>query len=223
MHTPIQDLSTEQISILFQGSLEPIPVSIMSISGKKYESVDQVEGIGALIKRRHLETQSEGARDYYHKFMSEIVCGHCKGQKLSANGLSVLLNGLNIIQLTEFNISDTISFLTNLDLNQEQKQVAKLALKEIINRLEFLVNVGLNYLTLSRNANSLSGGEAQRIRLASQLGSSLTGVLYVLDEPSIGLHQRDNTRLINTLKQMRDLGNSILVVEHDEETIRAAD
>lgn len=220
---PIQDLSQEQITILFQGSHEPIPIDIVSASGKKYQALDRVEGVGALLKRRHLETQSQGARDYYHKFMSEIVCAHCQGQKLSPNGLAVLLGNYNIIQLTELNISDTIRFLQNLPLNPKQQQVAKLALKEIVNRLQFLENVGLNYLTLSRNANSLSGGEAQRIRLASQLGSSLTGVLYVLDEPSIGLHQRDNSRLINTLKQMRDLGNSILVVEHDEETIRAAD
>lgn len=208
---------------MFYGSEEPIMVSIRSSTGKKYESFEVLEGIGKLIKRRHQETQSDGARDFYTKYMSETKCVVCKGKKLSPSALSVLLGGKNIIEVTELSILDAINFFLEIKLTPTQQKIGKLVFKEIIQRLNFLIDVGLGYLNLSRNAASLSGGELQRIRLASQIGSALTGVLYVLDEPSIGLHQRDNMRLINTMKKMRDLGNTVLVVEHDEETMLEAD
>lgn len=173
--------------------------------------------------RRFSETQSERAREYYEKFMSNLDCPSCNGQKLSVEALSVKINDKNIIDLTEKNINDLIDFFVSLELSETDRNIANLALKEVVDRLSFLDNVGLNYLTLSRSASTLSGGESQRIRLATQIGSSLTGVLYVLDEPSIGLHQKDNEKLIETLKKMRDLGNTLIVVEHDEDTIRASD
>lgn len=220
---PINAMTPQEINWLFYGSDDSIQIRIRSASGKKYESFEPIEGIGTLIKRRHQETQSEGARDFYTKYMSETRCDLCCGQKLSSVALSVLLGGKNIIQVTELSIQDAVNFFFNLTLTDQQQKIGKLVLKEIIDRLNFLLDVGLSYLNLSRNAASLSGGELQRIRLASQIGSALTGVLYVLDEPSIGLHQRDNHKLINTIKKMRDLGNTILVVEHDDETMLAAD
>lgn len=220
---PINQLTDKQINIILNGSDEPINIVLNSSNNKQYKSIDYIEGIGKLIKRRHQETQSDSARDFYIRYMSEKKCIECKGQKLSPQALCVLLGGLNIIEVINLDIEKCIDFLSSLVLTNEQIQVGKLALKEIIDRLHFLLDVGLGYLNLSRNASSLSGGELQRIRLASQIGSSLTGVLYVLDEPSIGLHQRDNKRLINTMKKMRDLGNTIIVVEHDEETMLEAD
>ena len=221
--TPIQNLSKQDIDHILYGSDKPISVTMLSANGRKYEQVEYVEGVLDLVKRRHEETSSDMARDFYSKYMTEKVCKTCKGQRLNNSALCVKLNNHSIIDLTELDIQSEMDFLINLELNDEQKIIAKLVMKEIVDRLEFLVNVGLDYLTLARNASSLSGGESQRIRLATQIGSHLTGVLYVLDEPSIGLHQKDNEKLIQTLLKMRDLGNSLLVVEHDEDTMNAAD
>lgn len=220
---PLSQFTKKQRDIIFNGSDEPIEIHLRSSSGRGYDRLDMVEGVAALVKRRHLETSSEMAREYYSKYMSEKECKLCKGKKLSPKALCVKINNLDIISFTSLSINEEVDFLLNLKLTKEQTQISKLALKEIIDRLNFLQNVGLEYLTLSRSASTLSGGESQRIRLATQIGSHLTGVLYVLDEPSIGLHQKDNDRLIKTLKSMRDLGNTLIVVEHDEDTMWAAD
>src|SRR5699024_3064580 len=175
------------------------------------------------IARRYRETPSDFTRDLLSKYMADKKCPTCNGHRLKEEALAVLINGKHISAVTDYDIREGKAFFENLDLTEKEKTIAQLILKEITDRLEFLNNVGLDYLTLSRRAGTLSGGEAQRIRLATQIGSALTGVLYVLDEPSIGLHQRDNHRLINTLKQMRDLDNTLIVVEHDEDTMLAAD
>lgn len=222
-HKPISNLTKKQLDLIMHGSDEPIEYELRSSGGSIYKKFDYIEGILELIRRRHLETTSESAREYYSKFMSEVECKVCHGKKLSPAALSVKIGNKDIIELTELSINETIDFLLNLKLTPQQSQIAKLALKEIIDRLTFLDNVGLNYLTLARSAATLSGGEAQRIRLATQIGSHLTGVLYVLDEPSIGLHQKDNDKLIHTLKKMRDLGNTLIVVEHDHETMMQSD
>ncbi|GAA5414900.1 excinuclease ABC subunit UvrA [Ureaplasma sp. OM1] len=220
---PFKDLSEEHRDILMHGSHTPIEVVMVSANGRKYEQYEMVEGVLDLVKRRHEETTSDMAREYYSKYMSEKKCKHCRGQRLNETALSVKLGDKSIIDLTEMDIQDAIDYLLMLELTEEQKVISKLIMKEIVDRLQFLVNVGLDYLTLSRSAMTLSGGEAQRIRLATQIGSHLTGVLYVLDEPSIGLHQRDNEKLIKTLKEIRDLGNSLIVVEHDEDTMAESD
>jgi excinuclease ABC subunit A len=220
---PLGKLTKKELELIMYGSDEPINIEIRSSGGNFYKKFDYVEGVLELVKRRHLETSSEQARQYYSKYMSEKTCDVCKGKKLSPAALAVKINGKDIIEVTQLSIRQMIDFLLDLNLNEDQKKIAKLALKEIIDRLTFLDNVGLNYLSLSRSAVTLSGGEAQRIRLATQIGSSLTGILYVLDEPSIGLHQKDNEKLIHTLKKMRDLGNTLIVVEHDAETMMAAD
>ncbi|MEG2707185.1 MAG: excinuclease ABC subunit UvrA, partial [Erysipelotrichaceae bacterium] len=182
-----------------------------------------IEGICTLIERRYRETSSQMSRDWYATFLSEATCPTCGGKRLNEQALSVQVGGINIYEWTQMSVKQSLQFMEHLKLTKQQSEIANLVVKEINNRLNFLNNVGLNYLTLARLAGSLSGGEAQRIRLATQIGSRLTGVLYVLDEPSIGLHQRDNDRLIKTLKDMRDLGNSLIVVEHDEDTMRASD
>lgn len=182
-----------------------------------------IEGVCTLIERRYMETSSTMSREWYATFLAEAPCPICKGRRLNEQALSVRVGGINIYEWTTMSVKQAIEFMKQLELTQQQKDIAKLILKEIADRLGFLSNVGLGYLTLDRLAGSLSGGEAQRIRLATQIGSRLSGVLYVLDEPSIGLHQRDNDRLIDTLKNMRDLGNSLIVVEHDEDTMRASD
>ena len=220
---PIKNLSSEELNLIMYGSREPIEIIMESSNGRKYEQIDYVEGILDLIKRRHQETSSDMARDYYAKYMSEVVCKKCHGKRLNKYALAVKIDDKSIIDLTEIDINDLLNFFLNLQLNDEQKIIAKLVLNEIISRLQFLIDVGLDYLSLSRNASTLSGGEAQRIRLATQIGSKLTGVLYVLDEPSIGLHQKDNDKLISTLKKIRDLGNSLIVVEHDEDTMNSSD
>ena len=181
------------------------------------------EGVLPTLDRRHSETKSQGMRDFYEMYMTNSECPVCHGARLKKEILSIKVGSKNINELTEMSIVKIKNYLNNLKLNKTQAMISELILKEIDQRLQFLVDVGLEYLTLSRNAGTLSGGEAQRIRLATQIGSGLTGVLYILDEPSIGLHQRDNDKLLATLKKLRDLGNTLLVVEHDEDTMYAAD
>jgi excinuclease ABC subunit A len=223
LETPISNLSNDQIDIILHGSREEIEYELISSSGSLYRKNERIEGVSELIKRRHLETSSEMAREFYSKYMSEKKCQTCNGQRLSKEALCVLINDKNIVDVTDLNIKSELEFFLSVTLTKEEQQIANLALKEIINRLSFLENVGLNYLTLSRSASTLSGGESQRIRLATQIGSQLTNVLYVLDEPSVGLHQKDNDKLISALKKMRDLGNTLIVVEHDEETMMESD
>lgn len=182
-----------------------------------------IEGVRTLIARRYEETTSKWSKEWYASFMSEHTCPTCKGRRLNEQVLSVRVGGLNVAEFTEQAIIDALEFVKNIKLTDYEMNIARLVLKEITDRLTFLNNVGLGYLTLARRAGGLSGGEAQRIRLATQIGTRLTGVLYVLDEPSIGLHQRDNEKLIKSLQDIRDLGNSVLVVEHDEDTMRASD
>ena len=181
------------------------------------------EGVLPTLDRRHNETKSQGMRDFYEMYMSNSPCYSCHGARLKQEILSIKVGDKNINELTAMSINQIKDYLDNLQLNKTEAMISDLILKEIHQRLQFLIDVGLEYLTLSRSAGTLSGGEAQRIRLATQIGSGLTGVLYILDEPSIGLHQRDNDRLLATLKKLRDLGNTLLVVEHDEDTMYAAD
>ena len=181
------------------------------------------EGVLPTLERRHSETKSQGMRDFYEMYMSNLDCPTCKGTRLKKESLAVRVGGKNINELTEMSIDAIKDFLNGLELSKKDAIIADQILKELNKRLQFLIDVGLDYLTLARSAGSLSGGEAQRIRLATQIGSGLTGVLYILDEPSIGLHQRDNDKLLATLKKLRDLGNTLIVVEHDEDTMYAAD
>ena len=181
------------------------------------------EGVLPTLDRRHNETKSQGMRDFYEMYMTNSECYACHGARLKPEILSIKVGDKNINELTAMSINKIKDYLNNLELNNTEKMISELILKEIDQRLQFLIDVGLEYLTLSRSAGTLSGGEAQRIRLATQIGSGLTGVLYILDEPSIGLHQRDNDKLLATLKKLRDLGNTLIVVEHDEDTMYAAD
>ena len=181
------------------------------------------EGVLPTLDRRHNETKSQGMRDFYEMYMTNSHCHACNGARLKPEILAIKVGDKNINELTQMSIKQIKDYLNGLELNKTQKMISELILKEIDQRLLFLIDVGLEYLTLSRSAGTLSGGEAQRIRLATQIGSGLTGVLYILDEPSIGLHQRDNDKLLETLKKLRDLGNTLLVVEHDEDTMYAAD
>ena len=220
---PIVEMPEDHLKLILYGTPDKIHFKLKSSSGRLHEKVDYFEGIINNLSRRYRETTSEWIRSWIENFMTESICPVCNGARLNEQALSVKVGEKNIDQLTRLSIDDEIHFLEHVTLNSEQQQIAKLALQEIISRLSFLQNVGLGYLALSRSAGTLSGGEAQRIRLATQIGSKLTGVLYVLDEPSIGLHQRDNQRLIETLKKMRDLGNTLVVVEHDHETMLASD
>ena len=220
---PFEELTDFEKDIILHGSKEPIKYSITSRGLNTFNKVQFIEGIADLIERRHKETTSSFSRDYYNSFLADIECPKCHGKKLSEAALSVKIGGKNIIELTELTVVEIYEFINSLQLTEVELQIANLILKEIKARLQFLINVGLDYLTLSRAASTLSGGESQRIRLATQIGSHLTGVLYVLDEPSIGLHPRDNEKLINTLKEMRDLGNTLVVVEHDEVIMKEAD
>lgn len=220
---PLKSMTKKEMDIILNGSKEPIQYSIESRSGNTFKKTDYIEGVKTLIERRYSETTSNMMRDWYGGFMSEQVCHTCHGQRLNEHALAVKIGTLNISQVTALSIEDAMSFFEQLELTPTHQEIATLVLKEIKERLSFLLNVGLDYLTLSRSAGTLSGGEAQRIRLATQIGSKLTEVLYVLDEPSIGLHQRDNERLIHALLQMRDLGNTLIVVEHDEDTMKASD
>lgn len=220
---PLKKFTKKEWDIILNGSKEPIRREIVSKNGNVRISNDMIEGVKVLIERRFIETVSESSRRWYQTFLSEQPCPKCTGKRLNEMALSVRVGGKNIHQWTEMSVEEAIIFMDNLQLTDQEQEIATLVIKEIKDRLKFLFDVGLNYLTLERIAGSLSGGEAQRIRLATQIGSSLMGVLYVLDEPSIGLHQRDNDKLIKTLKSMRDLGNSVLVVEHDEDTMLASD
>ena len=220
---PVSELSRQELDIVLYGSADKIHFKLKSSSGRKHETLDYYEGVITNLTRRYRETTSEWIRTWIENFMVESECHTCHGARLNPSALSVKIGGKNIDEFTRYSIDDEIKFLEQLELGIEEKQIARLALQEIINRLTFLQDVGLGYLTLHRQAGTLSGGEAQRIRLATQIGSKLTGVLYVLDEPSIGLHQRDNQKLIDTLHKMRDLGNTLVVVEHDHETMLASD
>lgn len=223
MDVPFSQLTDDQQRIIFYGSDRPLNYKITTRSGNQITRNGYVEGVKTRIERLYLETNSEMARSWYASFMGDVECDVCKGKRLNETALAVKINDRSIHEASELAINEAIEFFSTLKLSPQQQEIARLILKEINDRLRFLNNVGLDYLTLTRSAGTLSGGESQRIRLATQIGSRLTGVLYVLDEPSIGLHQRDNTRLVETLKSMRDLGNTLIVVEHDEDTMRAAD
>ena len=223
MNVPVKDLPKRQLDKILYGSRESIQYTIYNNKGLERKYDEPTEGIANMIERRYLETGSAWSRDWYETFLSEQTCPSCHGARLNPQVLSVRIGGKNIYEWTQMSVVQAIDFIDHLELTPTQRKISDLVLKEIRSRLMFLKNVGLTYLTLDRLASTLSGGESQRIRLATQIGSRLTGVMYVLDEPSIGLHQRDNDRLIETLKEMRDLGNTLIVVEHDEDTMRASD
>ena len=223
MDKPFKELSKYEKQIALIGSDIPIKYTLVSRSGNQMHRNGLIEGPKKHIERLYVETQSQMLRDWYFSFMMETTCTTCKGKRLNEKALSVLIDGMDIASLTNMQIGEIYQFLNKMNISEQQKEISRLLVTEIQNRLQFLINVGLDYLTLSRMASTLSGGEAQRIRLATQIGSKLTGVLYVLDEPSIGLHQKDNAKLIETMKEMRDLGNTLIVVEHDEDTMNSAD
>ena len=225
LNTPVQELTKQQWDLILNGSQGvKIRYSCLGKNGSQYNFNHPITGLQVTIRKRFLETSSNSIHHKMcKKFLADKNCPVCLGKRLNKFALSVQVAGLNISQLNALTIDQGLKFINNLKLDPAKAKIVRLVLAEIKNRLQFLVSVGLDYLSFERHAQTLSGGEAQRIRLATQIGSKLTGVLYVLDEPSIGLHQYDNAKLINTLKSMRDLGNTILVVEHDEETIRSAD
>ena len=223
MNMPIKDIPREKLDYILYGTKDILEFKYVSKNGNTRNTKGTYEGVIPALERRYIETKSGWIRDWLDGFMIETECPVCKGKRLQKSVLSIYINGKNIYDMTDMSISDLLDFVKKLKLTNEQMEISNLIVKEIISRLEFLNNVGLSYLTLTRSAGTLSGGEAQRIRLATQIGSKLSGVLYVLDEPSIGLHQKDNERLINSLKEMRDLGNSLIVVEHDTDTMLAAD
>lgn len=220
---PIKDYTKKEFNTIFYGSDDMLDFKVETRTGSILKSYDYFEGIITNLERRYMETASPSIREWIEAYMTELPCDTCKGKRLSEPILNVLINKKNINDITDMSIRELIPFFENLKLTKEEQEISFLILKEIKERLNFLHNVGLDYLTLSRNASSLSGGESQRIRLATQIGSKLSGILYVLDEPSIGLHQRDNDKLIASLKEMRDLGNTLIVVEHDTDTMLASD
>ena len=220
---PFSKLTNKEKELIFYGSKEPIHIKYTTRGGNTTDTYDYYEGVLTNLERRYMETSSTWVREWLERYMIETECDTCHGARLNDDVLQVKVGKKNIFEVTEMSIKDLIPFFNNLKLTKEKQEIATLLLKEIIDRLDFLSNVGLGYLTLSRSAGTLSGGEAQRIRLATQIGSHLTGVLYVLDEPSIGLHQKDNQKLIDSMLRMRDLGNTLIVVEHDEDTMRACD
>ena len=221
--TKIKDLPKKFMDVLLYGSGDEVIKYTHITQTLKREYEAPFEGIVNILERRHNETKSAIMKNMYEMFMTEINCSECHGKRLRKTSLSVKVNGINISDLCDMSVIDIKSFIEKIVLTEKEKIIAEQILKELNSRLQFLIDVGLGYLTLSRSAGTLSGGEAQRIRLATQIGSGLTGVLYILDEPSIGLHQRDNQKLLNSLKKMRDLGNTLIVVEHDEETMEEAD
>ena len=219
----VKDFTKEEFDTIFYGSKDKINFKVKTRSGSILKSYDYFEGIISNLERRYMETNSSSIRTWIESYMKESNCEVCHGKRLSEKMLHVLINGKNITDITDMSIKDLIIFFDNIKLTKTEEEISFLILKEIKERLHFLEDVGLEYLTLSRSASSLSGGESQRIRLATQIGSKLSGILYVLDEPSIGLHQRDNDKLIKSLKEMRDLGNTLIVVEHDTDTMLASD
>ncbi len=223
MNIPIKDIPRDKFENILFGTKEPIEIKYVSKTGNVRYTNDYYEGVIPNLERRYMETTSAWVREWLEGFMIEMDCPVCHGTRLQDSVLSIYIQGKNIYDMTMMSIRDLRDFLRGLKLTNEQENISRLLLTEIDNRLSFLVNVGLEYLTLHRKAGTLSGGESQRIRLATQIGSKLSGVLYVLDEPSIGLHQKDNEKLIKSLEEMRDLGNTLIVVEHDEDTMRAAD
>ena len=223
MNKPFKNLTKKEKNIVFYGSTEPLNFEYTAKNGNKRFTTGFYEGVINNLERRYIETSSTWIREWLDNYMMELECPVCHGARLKESVLNVLINKKNIYEMTQMSIGELLDFIKNLKLNKEQQEISNLIIKEIINRLEFLKNVGLDYITLDRMAGSLSGGELQRIRLATQIGSKLSGVLYVLDEPSIGLHQRDNDKLINSLKEMVNLGNTLVVVEHDTDTMLAAD
>lgn len=224
MDTPVKDLPPEHLDIILYGSRgEKIRFYYVNEFGNVHDKEIVFEGVVHNIDRRYHNSSSDYVREQMEQYMVQQTCPTCKGYRLKKEALAVKINGKHIGEVTDMQVREALEFFENLELTKQEKAIARLILREIRNRLGFLVNVGLDYLTLSRSAGTLSGGEAQRIRLATQIGARLTGVLYVLDEPSIGLHQRDNDRLLQALKDMRDLGNTLIVVEHDEDTMLEAD
>ena len=223
MNMPVKDIPREKFENILFGSKDPVEIKYVSKTGNVRYTNDYYEGVIPNLERRYMETTSAWVREWLEGFMVEMDCPVCHGTRLQDSVLSIYIQGKNIYDMTMMSIKELRDFLRNLKLTNEQENISRLLLIEIDNRLSFLVNVGLEYLTLHRKAGTLSGGESQRIRLATQIGSKLSGVLYVLDEPSIGLHQKDNEKLIKSLEEMRDLGNTLIVVEHDEDTMRAAD
>ncbi|MBV8197557.1 MAG: excinuclease ABC subunit UvrA, partial [Candidatus Eremiobacteraeota bacterium] len=223
MTTPVEQFSDEVVDVILYGTDREQTFAYTSRGGKTWEYRASFEGVVNNLQRRYAETSSEYVKEEIEKFMSASTCPSCSGARLKPEALAVTIGGSNIDKLTRMSIELLEKFFAGLTLTERQEQIAHQIVKEIRARLGFLSNVGLNYLTLSRSATTLAGGESQRIRLATQIGSALVGVLYILDEPSIGLHQRDNDRLLATLKTLRDLGNTLIVIEHDEDTMRTAD
>lgn len=223
LNAPIKDIEKKKLDIILYGSTKPLEFNFVAKNGNTRNTIDYYEGIVTNLERRYLETNSAWIREWLDMYMMDMECPTCHGARLKDDILAVKIGGKSIHEVCLMSIKNLVPFFEGLKLNNEEKKIAELLLKEILNRLKFLQNVGLEYLTLARTAATLSGGELQRIRLATQIGSRLTGVLYVLDEPSIGLHQRDNDKLIASLLEMRDLGNTLIVVEHDEDTMRSAD
>lgn len=223
INAKIKDLKKEELDIILYGTNQELTFNYKSQNGNTRTSKSTFEGVINNLERRYLETKSNWIREWIEGYMMELECPTCHGARLNDNVLAVKINNKNIYEATDLSIKDLLTFINNLKLSLEQEKIADLILKEIKSRLSFLLDVGLGYLTLARSAATLSGGEAQRIRLATQIGSQLTGVLYVLDEPSIGLHQKDNEKLIHSMQKMRDLGNTLIVVEHDVDTMMASD
>ena len=223
INMPISKIPKKKLNYVLYGSDVKIAYTLNSRSGMTSRKEDFIEGVVPMIERRFLETNSAWNREWYGSFIGETVCHTCHGARLNEKVLAVRIGGKNIYEWTQMSVKEALEFMNTIELDPTERKISSLITKEIRSRLEFLNNVGLSYLTLDRLSGTLSGGELQRIRLATQIGSKLTGVMYVLDEPSIGLHQRDNDRLIATLKDMRDLGNTLIVVEHDEDTMRASD
>ena len=223
LNTPFKDLPAKTRAAILDGKDYKVEVSYRNRFGRERRYTSGFEGVKAYIKRKHEETESDFARDRYEQYMRQVACPACGGARLNPTILGVKVGGKSIADITDLSLADALAFVRGLQLTAREAKIGEQVLKEIDARLQFLLDVGLDYLTLSRSAGTLSGGEAQRIRLATQIGSGLVGVLYVLDEPSIGLHQRDNRRLIETLTKLRDMGNTLIVVEHDEDTMREAD
>ncbi|VTR62293.1 excinuclease ABC subunit A [Actinobacillus pleuropneumoniae] len=223
LDTPFKDLTKKQREIILNGSKDEIEFVYVNDRGDKVKRKHTFEGVLNNMARRYKETESNSVREELAKYINSRPCLECEGSRLRREARYVFLDKTNLPMVSEKSIGEALEFFERLDLSGQKAKIAEKILKEIRERLQFLVNVGLNYLSLSRSAETLSGGEAQRIRLASQIGAGLVGVMYVLDEPSIGLHQRDNERLLNTLIHLRNLGNTVIVVEHDEDAIRAAD